>query len=245
MKAAGYRGAFETFMWSSLLGPGADHLLAARSKLKAKQLAKRITKIRHKNPDQPLHVMGLSAGTALIVAALAELPEDIYVDTVVLFSPSISATHDLSAALRHVRGRLYATCSEHDGILSALVVNADGQRGRPAGLRGLRIPPGLHDRPKDLAEYRKVVNLPWRGAYTAFGWHGGHVEVTRSSFVRAVIAPRVLSREPYPLDRPLLVQTSPPPTSREHAASTGRHRAGFGGVEAGRPLARSGWGTVR
>ena len=53
---------------------------------------------------------------------------------------SISAEHDLSAAMEHVRGHLYATSSPHDGILAGLRINADGQSGHPAGLRGLRIP---------------------------------------------------------------------------------------------------------
>ncbi len=211
MEAAGYRGRFETFTWSSFLGPGADHLLAARSKLKARQLAKRIAKTRQKNPGEAIHLMGLSAGTALIVSALAQLPDEVEVDNVVLFSSSISANHDLSQALRHVRGRLYAVCSEHDGILSALAINADGQPGPPAGLRGFRLPRSVRARPADAAQYRKVVNLPWQGSYAAFGWHGGHVEATGSKLVRAIVAPRVLSSEPYPLDRPLIV--TPPPES--------------------------------
>jgi hypothetical protein len=53
-------------------------------------------------------------------------------------------------------------------------------------------------------EYNKVVNLNWKPAYVAFGWDGGHVSATNAEFVRAVIAPRIMSPEPFPLDRPLL-----------------------------------------
>lgn len=201
LEKAGYIGAFETFQWSSWLGPGADHLVVARSKGKATQLADRITEARKDFPDGKIYVMGLSAGTALVLTALENLPVDVYVDGVVLFSPSVSANRNLVPALQHVRGPLYATCSPHDGILSALPVNADDGTGPPAGLEGFTLPHGLSEEFRD--EYRKVVNLPWRPAYVGFGWRGGHVQPTTSSFVANVIAPRILGEGAYPLDIPL------------------------------------------
>ena len=90
MRAAGYRGRVEDYPWSSLLGPGPDHFLVARKKAKGRQLAERIEKIRAEHPDDPIHLMGLSAGTAVVVFALEQLPPGMYVDHVVLFSPSMS-----------------------------------------------------------------------------------------------------------------------------------------------------------
>jgi len=199
LEQAGYIGSFETFSWSSWLGPGADHLVVARSKGKAGQLVAKIVESRRALPEGKIYVMGLSAGTALILSALEALPGDACVDAVVLFSPSVSANRNLSKALRHVKGRLYATCSPHDGILSALSVNADGGSGPPAGLGGFRLPIRL--RREEMAEYQKVVNIPWQGSYAGFGWHGGHVQVTTSGFLQHVVAPRMLSVEAYPLDR--------------------------------------------
>lgn len=201
LREAGYKGAFETFVWSSFLLWGADHFVAARSSLKAEALADRITRARRAHPKGRIHVMGLSAGTALVVSALERLPEDVEVDTVVLFASSVSAERNLIPALRHVRGRLYATCSRHDLILATLPVNADGGSGPPAGRSGFRMPHGLM--PSQRAPYAKVVNLPWSPEYVAYGWQGGHVASTSSDFVRCVIAPRILSSQPFPLDRPL------------------------------------------
>ncbi len=203
LRSAGYDGQFQNYLWTSFLGWGTDHLLVARSGLKAQGLADRIERLRREDPDRGIHVMGLSAGTAVILNALERLPEGTDVDTVVLFSSSVHANRDLTPALEHVRQTLYATCSRHDLILSSLVITADGESGSPAGRTGFRIPPGV---PKSRrSAYGKVVNLPWVPNYAAHGWNGGHVAATRADFVKHVIAPRVLNRGRFPLDRPVLI----------------------------------------
>ncbi|HRX85717.1 MAG TPA: hypothetical protein P5572_11930, partial [Phycisphaerae bacterium] len=145
---------------------------------------------RRRHPQGYLGVMGLSAGTAVVVSALELLPNDVQVDYVVLFEPSISATRNLAPAMRHVRGKLYATCSANDGILGTLLATADGGPLPPAGKIGFRVPLGLPagQRPP----YARVVNLPWRSKYRRMGWNGGHVSSTTSKFVELVIAPRML-----------------------------------------------------
>ena len=203
LRQAGFKGAVETFTWTSFLGAPADHLLAARSRVRAKALARRIEALRRHSPRGKIYLLGLSSGTAVIARALKELPQGVQVDNVVLFSSSLSAGHNLAEALQHVRGRLYATCSTGDMLLASLALNADGTVGRAAGQRGFVLPAGLTDREK--RQYTKVVNLPWRPAYAGAGWNGGHGWVTRSGFVRSVIAPRLLSDEAFPLDRPLVV----------------------------------------
>jgi len=182
LERAGYIGAFETFSWTSMLGPGADHLVVARSKGKAHQLAERLEDARSESPTGKIYVMGLSAGTALVLAALDDLPKNVSVDGVVLFSSSVSSERNLGPALRHIQGRLYATCSPHDGILSGLAINADGGPGEPAGVKGFKAPAkATRD---DLGQYTKVVNIPWQPSFVGFGWHGGHVEATTSGFVQ-------------------------------------------------------------
>jgi len=220
MERGGYIGSFDNFYWSSFLGPGADHLVVARSQLKARQLADKSRQVRGDFPKGKIYVMGLSAGTALIVTALEDLPPGVCVDGVVLFSSSVSGQRDLSRALRHVNGRLYATCSPHDGILSNLPVNADGGSGPPAGLNGFTVPVTL--RQEDRAQYAKVINLPWQPSYAGYGWRGGHVDATNSKFIQHVIAPRVLATEPYPLDRPILAVAMNRTVTRPHSVGSAR-----------------------
>ena len=199
LHAAGFTGHVEVFGWSSRLGPLPDHFLVGRKKRVGKRLAERVVKRRAKCPEADLHLMGLSAGSGVIVYALEQLPKGVCVDNVVLFAPSISAKHDLSAAMQRVRGCLYATSSPRDGILSGLRINADGEAGYPAGLYGLHIP----SRVKRFDLYSRVVNLPWRAAYAELGWNGSHTGATGKQFVERVIAPRILADGPRPLNRPL------------------------------------------
>jgi pimeloyl-ACP methyl ester carboxylesterase len=192
-------------------------------------LADKIADARREFAKGKIYLMGLSAGTALILSALEELPRDVSVDGVVLFSPSVSGNRDLVRALRHINGRLYATCSPHDGILAALTVNADGGPGPPAGLQGFSLPRTLSR--DDMDQYRKVVNIPWQPSYVGFGWHGGHVQVTTSRFVQHVIAPRILSDEPYPLDRPVI---GLPPAGKDRGGLSSITPSGTEGGVAGR-----------
>jgi hypothetical protein len=143
--------------------------------------------------------MGLSAGTAVVVFALEELPRGTIVDNVVLFAPSIAATYDLSDAMAHVGGLMYATSSSGDSLLEGVSVAADGSFAEPAGLHGFRIPARI----KCYDCYTRVVNLPWRAVYADLGWKGSHTGATSEDFVRDVIAPRVLSAKTRPLNRPL------------------------------------------
>ncbi len=190
LRMAGYDGEFRGFVWTSFLLWGADHLIAARSTLNAKNLAGYIQRYYREHPEGKLTVMGLSAGSAVILNALVRLPEDVLVENVVLFQPSVSASHNLTPALAHIKGKLYATCSRRDAILATLGVNADGQSGAPAGRSGFRIASGLTAKQRRL--YTKVVNLPWRKQYRQYGWRGGHVTSTNRKFVKHVIAPRVM-----------------------------------------------------
>lgn len=199
LQAAGFRGGVESFPWTAALGPVPDHFIVAHKHARAEKLAARIAERRRQYPKDELHLMGLSAGAAVAVFALEKLPPGVTVDNVVLFEPSISGDYDLSAAMERVRGFLYATSSPHDGVLAGVRLNADGGAGQPAGLYGLRIPSDV----RRYESYARVVNLPWRPPYAKLGWNGSHTGVTNSRFVRDVIAPRVLSNGPQPLNRPL------------------------------------------
>mgnify|MGYP001168309499 CR=1 FL=1 len=210
LRDAGYTGEFSRFTWTSFLGPAHDHFVNARSRGIARRLARRIEAQRRKEPDAPIHVMGLSAGTSLVLMALPMLPEDIQVDSVVLFSPSVSSEHNLTEAMKHVRRNLYATSSPYDGILAGLPVNADGKGGAPAGRYGFRMPPRAKE--STLMAYSRVINLPWNPSYLAYGWNGSHTGVTNRRFVKAVIAPRILTNEPFPLDRSILDRAAASPS---------------------------------
>jgi len=202
LKDAGDRGDFETFVWSSGLGPAHDHLVVASTRGVGRRLAARLEKIRQRAPNARINVIALSAGTSVVLNALEQMKPGVAVDNVVLLSSSSSESRDLTPLMAHVRGRLYATCSTNDGILSSLITNADHKDGNPAGLTGFKPP--RRNSPDTRAAYARVVNLPWKPAYLAYDWNGGHTAATNRKFIAAVIAPRILSNEPFPADRPVM-----------------------------------------
>lgn len=208
LRQGGYSGRFEPFVWSSFLGPAVDHLVVARAGGRADGLARRIEAIRQTGDDGPIHLLGLSAGTAVLVTALGRLEDGVMVDNVVLLSASMSARRDLIRALPHVRGHVYATVSRRDRLLSLMTLNADGGTGPPAGREGIQLPDDVA--PSERRLYCKVVNLPWKPAYAAWGWDGGHTSVTAPNFIEHVIAPRLRRDGGLPLDRPVYL----PPRSR-------------------------------
>lgn len=202
LRDAGDKGEFETFVWSSGLGAAHDHLVVASSKSLGKRLAKKIEKYRERGNTARINVIALSAGTSVVLNALEQLKPGVAVDNVVLLSSSASERRDLTPIMHHVRGRLYATCSRNDGILPTIITNADHKGGDPAGISGFK-PPRKHS-PATHAAYERVINLPWKPAYLAYDWDGGHTAATNRKFIATVIGPRILSDEPYPADRPVL-----------------------------------------
>ncbi len=202
LRAAGFEGMFKNFAWSSFLGPAHDHIVVARSKLVAARLSREVEAAREENPQSVISMMGLSAGTSVVLSAVEQLDRNVHVDNVVLLASSVSATRNLTRAMRRVRGYLYATTSPRDGILPGRGITADGSIGRFAGQVGFKLPATGGRSMRDA--YRRVVNLPWQPSYLAYGWDGGHTSVTRSRFIEAVIAPRMFSEGPHPLDRSVL-----------------------------------------
>lgn len=205
LRKAGYRGGFEEFVWTSFLLWGADHLFAARSGENAERLARQITEFRQAEPEGYLTVMSLSAGSSVALSALERLPDDVQVDYLVLFQPSVSSKRNLAPALRHVKRRLYATASQRDAILATMLVTADGRAETPAGRYGFQCPPGVSR--AERAQYSKVRNLRWHSKYDQLGWDGGHTSSTDSKFVKYVIAPRMRGKAVYKMH-------TPPPDAR-------------------------------
>lgn len=204
LRDAGDKGNFQTFVWSSGLGAAHDHLVVASANGVGKRLARKIEEIRSRGNNARINVIALSAGTSVVLNALEQLKPGVMVDNVVLLSSSASERRDLTHIMHHVRGRLYATCSRNDGILPTIMTNADHKGGEPAGISGFKPPRG-HSAATHAA-YERVVNLPWKPAYLAYDWNGGHTAATNRRFIAAVIGPRILSDEPFPADRPVLAE---------------------------------------
>jgi hypothetical protein len=221
LEQAGYPGAFVNFRWQTGLGVGADQAASVKYKRRqAAKLADQIERFQQTHPDAPVHLIGLSAGTAVAAFALEELPVDQPVDDVVLLGSSLSEHYDLTDALRRVEHRVYVYTSEKDvvlGVLAAAAGTADRQfcGACSAGLHGFHLP---HDAsPQTRRLYSKIENIAWKPEFAKAGYTGGHTDVVNPKFVRQYIAPLLVRRGPR------FTLAGPQPAEGGSAASEGSY----------------------
>jgi hypothetical protein len=194
---AGYDGSGEMFPWETGMGVMADQTASVEYKRqKASALADKIVDYSKKEPGATIHLMGLSAGTAVVAFALEALPSQNSVQNVVMLSGSLSSGYDLSAALRHVKGKMYIFTSQRDEVLLTAVPLAGtadrvSAEGGTIGLNGARIPRGATSEVRDL--YRKIVVVPWNSQFARYGNEGGHTDTVNAAFVQQFIAPLVVT----------------------------------------------------
>lgn len=195
---AHYPGTFVEYDWETGFGIVADQMSSdAYKRMKAAHLAELIQQYAAQHPAAPISLMGLSAGTAVDVFALEQLPPGRQVDNVVLLSSSIASDYDMTRALCHVKGLLYVTTSRHDDILSIAVPmfgTADRQPGTigVAGIDGFALPPDASA--ETIRLYTKIRYLPWKPQYEADGDFGSHTGTTIPPFIRDQIAPLIMIR---------------------------------------------------
>ena len=205
LDSAGVGAAIVIYDWSK--GPGSlfvgDLVDETRNRDTAENLARLLDAYVAAMPDRPVAVVGHSGGAAVAVWALEALPEGCCIDRVLLLAPALTPTYDLSAALRHVRTRMYVMYSKADvglmGAGTAIFGTMDGRHSVSAGLVGFTLPPD----PDDRTQYLKVRQVPWTVDLVKSGHLGGHMGWTTSRFARDFIAP-ILIGQTDP-GRPMLV----------------------------------------
>jgi len=155
------------------------------------------------DPAGNITITAHSAGTAIAAWALGALPDHVTVDNVIFLAPALSATYDLSPALKHLHGKLYCFSSEGDALLlstgTKLLGTIDGVQADAAGYRGFIQPATA-----DAAQYKKLVPMPYRIEWSRYGDWGDHIGTTWSPFVIHVLCPLIAGQPPedLPATRP-------------------------------------------
>ncbi|HWE03822.1 MAG TPA: hypothetical protein VG326_15565 [Tepidisphaeraceae bacterium] len=144
------------------------------NRIAAKEVAEKIAAKVRRNPSTKIVLAGWSAGSAVALWALEDLPDDVRVQLVLLIEPAVDPNHDLSRALRHVRGHLFVVETFSDllmlGIGTIIFGVSDGGANTPAaGCVGFNRPKGF-----DANQYKKLVELPWKPEYARHGDYFGH-----------------------------------------------------------------------
>lgn len=196
--AGGYPGAGEMFTWETGDGLIADQDASVKFKrAKASEAAAKIVRHAKEHPDPPLDILGFSAGTAVAIFALEDLPESVRVNDMVLLGTSISRNYDMTKALRRIKGHVYIYTSTRDRMLGFLMPfsgTADRKFDDPgAGITGFTLPNGASAETRKLYA-EKIVTIPWTAKLENDGDYGHHFDNVRMEFIRDHVTPLFLGK---------------------------------------------------
>jgi pimeloyl-ACP methyl ester carboxylesterase len=177
-----------TFNWSHGYGRViADQVGYAHARAEGQRLADAVLLYRAQHPTVPLYLVGHSAGSSVVVAALETLPTGT-VDRAMLLSPSLSSNYDLRPALASVGRGLYVYYSTQDywylGLVTGVLGTSDRRWANSSGRYGFQAPEG-----EDARLYGKLYQRQWEPSDAPLGNHGGHYGNYQPEFLRAHIIP--------------------------------------------------------
>jgi len=193
LEKAGYRGEVARLTWSYSMNPVIDQTVRAFARLGGNRLARFIKQYQDEHPGGEVNLVGLSAGTGVVIWALEDLGEfgaTYQVDNVVLLSSSLSTDYDVAKALEHVKGKIYCYYSPTDAVLTVAMKPFGTIDGKllveAAGAVGLRSPNGG----------ARIVDIAWREEFQALGYYGGHFDSTSPGFIEKYVAQHIVSPTP-------------------------------------------------
>lgn len=180
-----------TFEWShGYARILADQLDFQHARKAGAALARQLEDFHQQAPKCRIFVMGHSAGSSVVLAALESVSPGV-VERAFLIAPSVSATYDLTPALRNVKHSVHVYYSKYDwyylGIATHVVGTQDRHWFEPASGRvGFRYEPKT---PEEEALATKLLQHPWKTADGHTGNLGGHFGAYQPEFLRRNVLP--------------------------------------------------------
>jgi hypothetical protein len=188
---AGVPHEVREFVWTHGFGRMFKDLQDYRHLLgKAEELAREVGRVKAKDPDRPVYLVGKSGGTGLVLAAAECLPPAT-LERIVLLSAAVSACYDLRGALQATKGQIVSFYSRYDALIlgwgTSQFGTVDRVYGPSAGLRRFTPPPNLDE--TDRALYGRLVEIPWNPRMILEGHTGTHLGTSLPAFLGKEVAP--------------------------------------------------------
>lgn len=174
----------------------ADQMHAAHLQRAGRKLAEQILICRQETPDQPIFLMGHSAGCGVILIAAESLPPNT-LERIVLLAPAVSAKHDLRPALRCSCRGIDVFTSNRDWAclgLGTLLLGTTDRYWMSGAAGKIGFKPMLAC-PEDMVLYGKLRQYPWNPSLACTGHNGGHYGCYQPAFLRSCVFP-LLAPEP-------------------------------------------------
>jgi pimeloyl-ACP methyl ester carboxylesterase len=180
----------------------------------ARRLANWIAQYQDQHPGRPVYLVGHSGGAGIAVfaaEALGKLSGKHKISGLVLLSPSVSASYDLTKALKVCELGIVNFYNESDvallGLGTTFMGNVDGWHGASAGRVGFRQPDAKDSKEKK-GLYQRVYQVRLTSGMA--GLITAHSADTQIVFVRKYVAPWVLT-VPWPPPQPVEEEPSTRP----------------------------------
>jgi hypothetical protein len=184
----------ELYDWTGRRWPITVLQSVERNRAESKKVADQIVALRRAHPHARIVISSESGGAGPTVWALEELPDDVFVDSVVMIAPALSPDYDLSKALRRVRGKMHTFSSRDDNFVLAWGTRTygtiDGKRVDAAGYVGFTKPERA-----DEKQYEKLVQVKHQSGWSKYWNFGGHGGAMSPAFAKHVIAPLITRGE--------------------------------------------------
>ncbi len=179
-----------TFVWShGFLRNLADHTDYAWARDRGRELAGVVLAQKQARPDEPVSLVGHSAGSFVVLTAAEQLPPDT-LERIVLLAPSVSSGYDVRPALRAARNGMDVFYSHNDrlwlGAFTAFAGTSDDAfETRPAGRFGFEptVQPG------EEGLYAKLRQYEWNPTLDQTGHDGGHYGAYQPGHLRRFVLP--------------------------------------------------------
>ena len=196
LRDAGLDKAVRFFQWDVPAPDFVAHLTRYEDNAaQAKEVAAAIVKYRRRYPQQPIDLVGYSAGGFMALRVAEALPEDVRLRNVVLAQPGVSPTYDLTPALRRIEGQLITFYTPSDwflsGIFPRLVGTMDRQFVESAGKNGFDLTVAV---PIE-AQRAKVQQVPWSADWARYGHRGDHLSILQYRWNKYIVAPYLVDPE--------------------------------------------------
>jgi hypothetical protein len=173
----------------------ADQIGYAHARAQGEHLAQIVCQFEAEHPGVPVYLTAHSAGSAVLITALENLPPN-SVEHAFLLAPSLSAAYDVRPALLAVKLGLHVFYSRRDtaylGVWTGILGNSDRHWGPSSGRIGFQCAPTCSE---DASLYAKLYQRAWEPSDRAAGNDGKHYGDYQPDFVRLHIVP-FLSKPP-------------------------------------------------